>query len=147
MSTCPYTQDGKKKLKTEQDSGTLPNSNTWFQDIFKSSEYLFPYPPGSVNKHGVLHILAEDQARLEPGELLNDNLCALLTKMIQMEEGFGARTPRISSSDGTSAAATTSNNVGPSVKILSSYFYTKLADGGTICNSWDADFKAFFRVR
>ena len=145
MSTCPYTQDGKKKLKTEQDSGTLPNSNTWFQEIMKSPEYLFPYPPGV--KHGVLHILAEDKARLEPGEFLNDNVCGLLTKMMQREEGFGARTPRISPSDGTSAAATASNNVGPSVKILSSYFYTKLAEGGTIGNSWDADFKAFCRVR
>ena len=77
---------------------------------------------------------------------MNDNLCAILTKMIQMEKDFGARN-RISPSDGTSAAATASNNVGPSVKILSSYFYTKLAAGGTICNSWDADFKAFFRVR
>ena len=149
MSTCPYTQDGKKKLKTEQDSGTLAKSNTWFQDMRKSQEYLFPFPPGGDEVPDQIHIREEDKARLEPGEFLNDNLCDLLIKMIQMVDGSGTRALRISPSDGTSAAATASNNVGLRVKILNSYFYTKLTQetDGTICNSWDTDFEAFCRVR
>ena len=125
-----------------------------------SSDFLFRFPPNGPRN--VLNIMADDKNRLEPGKYLNDNLCSLFTRMLMMKEGTGAGTLCVSPSDAKSAtaSATASDNVGQSVNIIQSFFYTKYLSrlvtarrlltaqtDGTNESSWGADLKAFAEVR